>query len=214
MKTKTYLTLFFILFMTMISCSSNAQTYTLETSLGNIKLILYDNTPLHKANFENLVEKHAYDSVLFHRIIKGFMIQTGDLRTKPSTSVDTTADATIPAEFVPENFHKKGAIAAARTGDLVNPEKRSSLTQFYIVEGRTFSDEELDYLEQATGKHWNEEQRNVYKTLGGTPFLDQEYTVFGEVVEGLEVVDKIAALPTRPGDYPIADIRILTITKD
>ncbi|KAA6302033.1 MAG: putative peptidyl-prolyl cis-trans isomerase [Candidatus Ordinivivax streblomastigis] len=197
------------------SCQTNAQTYTIATSLGNIQIQLYDQTPLHKANFETLVEKQAYDSVLFHRIIEGFMIQTGDLSTKPGASRTASADGKlIPAEFVKEYIHKKGALAAARTGDQVNPEKKSSPTQFYIVQGRTFADNELQQMEEFGKKTWTPEQKEIYKTIGGTPFLDQDYTVFGEVVVGLDVVDKIAALPTGRGDYPLSDIRILSITKD
>jgi len=201
----------FLLFM-MVSCQSNAQTYTIETNLGNIQVKLYENTPLHKENFERLVAEQFYDSVLFHRIIAGFMIQTGDGLTKPVPTVEP--DYKVPAEFVPEYFHKKGALAAARTGDAVNPEKRSSPTQFYIVQGRTFTDEELDQIEAQYRISFSEFQRGIYKMIGGTPFLDQNYTVFGEVVKGLEVVDAIAALPTGPRDVPKVDIRILRIVKD
>ncbi|MDR0541487.1 MAG: peptidylprolyl isomerase [Dysgonamonadaceae bacterium] len=197
------------------SCQSNAQTYTIETSLGNIQVKLYDNTSLHKANFEKSVAEQVYDSILFHRIIEGFMIQTGDPATKPGANRATTTEGeTIPAEFVPENFHKKGALAAARMGDPVNPEKRSSPTQFYIVQGRPFSEEELNFMESYHGKSWTPEQKEIYKTLGGAPFLDQDYTVFGEVVDGLDIVDKIAALPTDSRDFPLSDIRIIKITKD
>ena len=199
----------------MISCQSNAQTYTIETNLGNIQIKLYDQTPLHKENFEKLVAEQFYDSVLFHRIIPGFMIQTGNEATKPNGNTSgIDLNYTIPAEFVPEYFHKKGALATARLGDNVNPEKRSSPTQFYIVQGRTYTDEELDQIESQSHVKFSESQREVYKTLGGTPFLDQNYTVFGEVVKGLDVVDAIAALPTGPRDVPEVDIRILRITKD
>jgi peptidyl-prolyl cis-trans isomerase B (cyclophilin B) len=173
---------------------------------------LYDKTPLHQSNFEKLVEEHAYDGVLFHRIIEGFMIQTGDLGTKPSPIA--TEGEQIPAEFVPEYIHKKGALAAARTGDAVNPQKKSSFSQFYIVQGRPFTEEELFSMEDFGKKVWTAEQKAVYKTLGGTPFLDQDYTVFGEVVEGLDVVDKIAAVQTDARDYPQEEVRILSITKD
>jgi len=206
-------TFYSFVFMT-ISCRSNAQTYTIETNLGNIQVKLYDETPLHKANFEKLVAEQLYDSVLFHRIIRGFMIQTGDPTTRPGVNADSIRNAlnyTIPAEFVPEYFHKKGALAAARTA---NPEKRSSSSQFYIVQGRSYTDEELDQVEERLQLQFSEFQRGIYKTIGGTPFLDQNYTVFGEVVKGLDVVDAIAALPTVPGDFPEKDIRILRIVKD
>ena len=217
MKYKLF-TLLFVVSMS-VSCQPKVQTYTIETSLGNIKVRLFDNTPLHKANFEKLVAEQFYDSVLFHRIIPQFMIQTGDGATKTVREGERSANEedcgyTIPAEFVPENFHKKGALAAARKGDQVNPEKRSSCTQFYIVQGRAFSDEELDAIENQMRLTFSEFQRGVYKTLGGAPFLDQNYTVFGEVVEGLDVVDKIASVPTGPGDRPLKDIRIIRIVKD
>jgi peptidyl-prolyl cis-trans isomerase B (cyclophilin B) len=217
MKFKLF-TLSIIVFM-YASCQPKAQTYTIETGLGNIKVKLFENTPLHKENFEKLVAEQFYDSVLFHRIIPQFMIQTGNGATKTAragerTSGDGDLGYTVPAEFVPENFHRKGALAAARIGDHVNPEKRSSCSQFYIVQGRTFSDEELDAIESQMGITFSEFQRGVYKTLGGTPFLDQNYTVFGEVVEGLDIIDKIASVPTGPGDWPLADIRIIRIVKN
>jgi len=201
----------------MISCQSNAQTYTIETNLGNIQVKLYDKTPLHRENFEKLVTEQLYDSVLFHRIIQGFMIQTGDPATRPGSNADSLRSAlnyTVAAEFVPEYFHKKGALAAARTGDATNPEKRSSSSQFYIVQGRTFTDEELDNIEAQLNIQFSEFQRGIYKTVGGTPFLDRNYTVFGEVVKGMEVVDAIAAVPTGPRDFPEKDVRILRIVKD
>ena len=200
-----------------ISCQSSVQTYTIETNPGDIQVKLYDQTPLHRENFEKLVAEQFYDSVLFHRIIQGFMIQTGNPATKPSANSDSLKNElnyTVPAEFVPEYFHKKGALAAARTGDAVNPEKRSSSSQFYIVQGRTYTDEELDRIEEHLHITFSEFQRGIYKTVGGAPFLDQNYTVFGEVVKGMDVVDAIASVPTRPGDMPLKDVRILRIVKD
>jgi len=213
---KPFVFIFYFLLLMMTSCQSNAQTYTIETNLGNIQVKLYDKTPLHKENFEKLVAEQFYDSVLFHRIIPGFMIQTGDPVTKPVSNKDglDNKNYTVPAEFVPEYFHKKGALAAARFGDAVNPEKRSSSSQFYIVQGRTFTDEELDQIEENLHIQFSEFQRGIYKAIGGTPFLDQNYTVFGEVVKGMEVVDAIASVPTGAGDFPIKDVRILRIVKD
>ena len=214
---KTFLFTIYSVILMMISCQSNAQTYTIETSLGTIQVKLYEETPLHKENFEKLVAEQFYDGVLFHRIIAGFMIQTGDGATKVDPNGEAAGvylDYTVPAEFIPEYFHKKGVLAAARTGDAVNPEKRSSGSQFYIVQGRTYVDAELDQIEERLPTKFSESQREIYKTIGGTPFLDQNYTVFGEVVKGLEVVDAIAALPTGPRDFPITDIRILRIVKD
>ena len=213
---RTYLFIFYFISFMMTSCQSNAQTYTIETTLGNIQVKLYDKTPLHKENFEKLVEAQLYDGVMFHRIIQGFMIQTGNPATKPGFDGTSKIDLnyTITAEFVPEYFHKKGALAAARTGDAVNPEKRSSSSQFYIVQGRTFADEELNQMEAQMNMEFPEIQRAIYKTIGGTPFLDQNYTVFGEVVIGMAVVDAIAAIPTGQGNFPEQEIRILRITKD
>jgi len=214
---KSFLFTFYFFVIMMTSCQLSAQTYTIETDLGNIQVKLYDKTPLHKENFEKLVEEQVYDSMLFHRIIQGFMIQTGNLSTKPASTGDSLINElnyTIPAEFVPEYFHKKGALAAARTGDTVNPEKRSSSSQFYIVQGRTYTDEELDQIEEQMQIRFSEFQREMYKTVGGAPFLDQNYTVFGEVVNGLDVVDAIASIPTGPRDFPTKEIRILRIVKD
>ncbi|MDL2223092.1 peptidylprolyl isomerase [Bacteroidales bacterium OttesenSCG-928-M11] len=217
---KKIIPLLLCLLFTTIACKTQdmTDTYTIETSLGNIKVKLYDNTPLHKANFERLVEEQLYDSTLFHRVINEFMIQGGDLETKPASmqaKVDKTEEEkTIPAEFVRENFHKKGALAAARMGDQVNPEKRSSPTQFYIVHGRSWTDAQLKEIEDYYGSYFPENQKEVYKSLGGTPFLDNEYTVFGEVVEGLGVVNQIASVATGSMDRPREDVYIIRIVKD
>ena len=210
MKIKILIPLLFLLFMST-SCRSKSHIYVIETTLGDLKVKLYENTPLHKANFEKLVKEKTYDGVIFHRVIQDFMIQGGNPATKDSSYVEGDK---IPAEFVPENIHKKGALAAARMGDFVNPEKASSPTQFYIVQGKPVSEDELKNMESRGSKSWTPEQKEVYKTIGGTPFLDMDYTVFGEVLEGLDVVDKIAEVPTGPGDRPISDVRIIRITKD
>lgn len=187
----------------------------LVTTEGTIVLRLYDSTPLHRDNFLRLVKSHYYDSVLFHRVIQNFMIQAGDPNSKRAIAHQPLGnggpDYTIPAEFRTTLFHKKGVLAAARDN---NPEKRSSASQFYIVQGRTFTDKELDSVEivRLGGRKLLPEQREYYKTIGGTPQLDQNYTVFGEVVKGLDVVDKIAATPTSKGqdrDRPLQDIRII-----
>ncbi|HEY0730846.1 MAG TPA: peptidylprolyl isomerase [Chitinophagaceae bacterium] len=188
----------------------------LVTTAGNITIRLSDSTPLHRDNFLKLVKSKFYDSVLFHRVIKNFMIQSGDPDSKRAEAGKPLGNGspgyTIPAEFRPGLFHKKGVIAAARTSDNVNPEKRSSGSQFYIVQGKTFTDTGLDSVERDRLKRkLPEAHREVYKTLGGTPHLDQNYTVFGEVVKGLEVVDIIATVTTSrtPPDRPVEDVRIL-----
>jgi cyclophilin family peptidyl-prolyl cis-trans isomerase len=248
----------------MISCNApggNENTFvSIKTTLGDIKIKLYDGTPKHRDNFIHLVNSGFYDGVSFHRIIKEFMIQTGDPNTKTgalSNFPDSLKTYTIPSEFNSQYFHKKGALAAARQGNDVNPQMRSSGTQFYIVQGVKFSDDDLNQAEQRinsnlkqnlftglikettdslklTGKALTEaeiqdiasikmfqylsshkdykipeEQREVYKTAGGTPRLDATYTVFGEVTEGLDIVDKIAELPTDSNDKPLNEIKIL-----
>jgi peptidyl-prolyl cis-trans isomerase B (cyclophilin B) len=190
------------------------------TTEGTMVLRLSDSTPEHRDNFIRLVKSHYFDSMLFHRVIKGFMIQSGD-----TTSIRAAAGVplgnggpgyTLPAEMLPSLFHKKGALAAARQGDNVNPERRSSGSQFYIVQGRTFTDTQLDSIEVARlqGRKIPAERREYFRTVGGTPQLDGNYTVFGEVVRGLDVIDKIANTETSKGpdrDRPLQDMRILKV---
>jgi peptidyl-prolyl cis-trans isomerase B (cyclophilin B) len=190
----------------------------MQTTMGDIVIRLSDSTPLHRDNFLKLVKKGYYDSVLFHRVINNFMIQAGDPNSKTAVAGLALGNGgpgyTIPAEFRTTLFHKKGVIAAARMGDNVNPTKVSSGSQFYIVQGKTFTEPGLDSLEtmRLNGRKIPVSQREVYKTIGGTPHLDQGYTVFGEVVKGLEVVDKIAAVQTSKAqdrDRPLQDVRII-----
>jgi cyclophilin family peptidyl-prolyl cis-trans isomerase len=173
----------------------------IETPYGNIKVKLYNETPLHRDNFIKLVKEKKYDASIFHRVIKNFMVQGGGLNGGMSDIGDQ-----IPAEIVKGFFHKKGALCAARQGDQVNPQKKSSGSQFYIVQGQVFTQEQLQMFTSRMGKTFTEEQIKIYTTLGGTPHLDNDYTVFGEVVEGLDVVDKIAAVETQPGDRPKTDV--------
>jgi peptidyl-prolyl cis-trans isomerase B (cyclophilin B) len=237
----------------------------IKTSFGNIKVKLYNDTPKHKENFLKLAKEGFYNGLLFHRVINHFMIQGGDPDSKnagPGTRLGGGSNGyTIEAEFLPEkHFHKKGALAAARTGGSANPEKRSSGSQFYIVQGEIFSPGKLDTLEmmisgrqknemfkqhleaaneglqtyrknndpqgfnmriaeireevdsifESSGKQFKftEQQREAYTTIGGYPSLDGEYTVFGEVVEGLDVLDKIAAVETDQNDRPLKDIKM------
>jgi cyclophilin family peptidyl-prolyl cis-trans isomerase len=241
---------------------NDASLVLIKTTLGDIKIKLYDSTPLHRENFLKLVNSGIYDNVLFHRVIKDFMIQSGDPATRPEKSKsfpDSLNIFTIPSEFNRSYYHKKGALAAARRGNEENPEMRSSGTQFYIVKGVKYNDTELDAAEHIINsnikqalfnrliKHTSdslrssginatdaevqeiaslkmfdflsgnnnykipEDQRNIYKTIGGVPRLDGTYTVFGEVIEGLDVVDRIASSATDGNDRPLTDIRILNV---
>lgn len=258
--------LFSILFIISSFMTANAQKgnmVVISTDLGTIKVKLYDETPQHRDNFIKLAKEGFYNDLLFHRVIKDFMIQGGDPQSKgaPAGKQLGAGDVgyTIPAEFVyPKYYHKKGALAAARTSDQVNPEKRSSGCQFYIVKGKVYNDAELDRMEKqmtvkAQQKRFNEiakerdaevkklvsandrnglnalqneiiaqiekefkgkefkmpeQMRKDYKTVGGTPFLDDDYTVFGEVVEGLDVVDAISRVATSVGDRPVKDLKM------
>jgi len=186
------------------------------TDSGNIVLRLSDSTPLHRDNFIRLVRSGFYEGVSFHRVIRGFVIQAGDPKTKPVTG-DTSGfrspSNTIPAEIRASFFHRRGVLAAARMGDDVNPARRSSGTQFYIAQGRTFSPQALDSVEtyRLQGRKISPERRKVYEETGGIPHLDQAYTIFGDVVSGMDVVDRIAAARTSGrsgGDKPLVDIRI------
>ena len=181
----------------------------ITTDYGVIKIRLYDETPLHRDNFLKLASEGFYDSLLFHRVIKQFMIQGGDPNSKNAAAGAMLGNGdvgyTIPAEFNEKLFHKKGALAAARTE---NPQKASSGCQFYIVQGKVYTDEELNMMESRFGYKYSPEQREAYKTVGGTPFLDRNYTVYGEVIEGLDVIDKIAAVQCGMYDRPAADVRM------
>lgn len=186
----------------------------LQTNYGDITIRLSDSTPLHRDNFLKLTKIHFYDSVLFHRVIKNFMIQGGDPDSKNAAAGKPLGNGgpayRIPAEFRQTLFHRKGVIAAARDN---NPEKASSGSQFYITQGRIFTDAGLDSVETYRLKRKiPANHREVYKTAGGVPHLDQNYTVFGEVVKGLDVVDKIADVKTSKGtdkDRPIDNVTII-----
>jgi peptidylprolyl isomerase len=248
-----------------IAAQEPSRLVLLETSYGNIQIKLYNETPLHRDNFLKLVEKHFYDSLLFHRVINRFMIQGGDPDSKNAPPGKMLGEGevgyTIPAEFNPALFHKRGVLAAARNGDEENPERASSGCQFYIVQGKIFTDslmevvakrvtrmqaynkvvrrnankplfdtlalyqkqENIDSIKITKAKidklteeellntvpyKFTEEQKKIYTTVGGTPHLDGSYTVFGEVMEGMEVVDKIASAPRDKADRPLADIRM------
>ncbi|EDY95279.1 peptidyl-prolyl cis-trans isomerase, cyclophilin-type [Phocaeicola plebeius DSM 17135] len=247
--------------------TGNETLVRLETTMGNITVKLYNETPKHRDNFIKLAKEGTYDSTLFHRVIKNFMIQAGDPQSKTATDTTTLGNGdvgyTLPAEFNPKFFHKKGALAAARLGDEVNPNKESSGCQFYIVTGRKFSEAQMISMEnqlnearletvfnELARKHMKEiykmrkagdndgllelqdsleaqargivakepalkfsrEQIAAYTTVGGAPHLDGAYTVFGEVTEGMDVIDKIQAVKTNRADRPETDVRILKAT--
>ena len=189
----------------------------IRTDSGDMVLRLYDSTPLHRDNFLKLVRSHYYEGISFHRIIAGFMIQAGDEKTRSGVDTNKLMEPyTLPAEFVPSYFHKKGVLAAARMGDNVNPKKESSGVQFYIVQGRLHTDQSLDSVEtyRLNGRKLPMAHREVYKTTGGSPHLDQNYTIFGEMVRGFDVLDKIAGTKTtgkEGGDKPLSAIRIRKI---
>ena len=199
---------------TVVTKKDRKKDVLLETTKGNILIRLSDSTPLHRDNFLKLVKTHYYDSTLFHRVIQRFMIQGGDPDSRKAAPGQPLGEGgpsyVVPAEFRPYLFHKKGVIAAARDN---NPEKSSSASQFYLTQGKVFTEAGLDSLETYRLKRKiPAEQRKVYTTLGGVPHLDQNYTVYGEVVKGIEVVDTIAAVPTSKGpdkDRPIEDVRII-----
>ena len=284
---KKHLFSFFLAVLALMSCSmksnetapsdspTTAQQTTeekmtqvkLETSLGDIVVKLYNETPRHRDNFVKLVNEGYYDGVLFHRVIKDFMVQTGDGKSKTAGPNDLLGNGdpgyTIPAEFVfPKYFHKRGALAAARTGDQVNPERASSGSQFYIVTGKRYNSADLKQMEQGIAHQMKQsifmrlaterrdsielmqrngdqaglmrlqnelvgiteaeyaqkpfrmtdEQIDAYTSVGGTPHLDGQYTGFGEVVSGLDVVDKIQNVTTGANDRPVEDVKIIKAT--
>lgn len=186
---------------------SNKETIIeITTDFGVMKARLYNNTPLHKENFIKLVKQGFYDSLLFHRVINGFMIQGGDPTSKNADSAAMLGSGeapnlpTIPAEFNKNLIHKKGALAAARDN---NPDKKSSNCQFYIVHGK-----KIDTTQLNPANNYTKDQKEIYQRMGGTPFLDQNYTVFGEVFAGMDIIDKIAATPVGAMDKPKQNIRM------
>lgn len=192
----------------------NQNIVIIETTHGNITVELFENTPKHSANFMKLVEEGFYDSTLFHRVIPEFMIQGGDPDSKNAAKGAALGNGDvgyrIDAEINDTNFHHIGALAAARDN---NPNKSSSGCQFYIVVGKTFTDEQLDQLSKRTGRTYTPEQRKVYKTEGGTPHLDGNYTVFGRVLEGMDVTKKIVMEPRNNMDRPDKDMQMLKVYK-
>lgn len=188
----------------------------IDTDMGKIKVKLFNDTPLHRDNFIKNVKEKRYDGLLFHRVIKQFMIQGGDIDSKDAPIEKHLGDGdpgyTIPAEIVyPKYFHKRGMLCAARTSDEENPERASSGTQFYIVTGKFYTEMELDKMEKSDNKTFTPEERQAYMFEGGAPHLDNKYTVFGEVVSGMKVVDKIQFVETNEEDRPLKNIKIKTM---
>ena len=210
-----------VLVLALPSCSTRKEYMVrMFTTAGVVDMKLYDETPAHRDNFVRLVKNHQYDSLLFHRVIKDFMIQGGDPASKNAVPGELLGEGdlgyTVEAEFMPDlHYHRRGALAAAREGDDVNPSKASSACQFYIVWGKVYTKEQLEsYMEwykQRTGKELNvtPEQFEAYTTVGGTPHLDGGYTVFGEVVRGLEVIETIQNVKCDGNDRPLRDVRII-----
>ena len=215
--------LYIMVALLLLSCGTVKDVKVrMHTTAGVIDLALYDDTPKHKENFLKLVKEQRYDSLLFHRVIKNFMIQGGDPDSKnaPADALLGEGDLgyTVDAEFMPQvHFHRRGVLAAAREGDDVNPEKASSSMQFYIVWGQVYTKELLEkykeYYARRTGRELTitPEQEAAYTTVGGTPHLDGEYTVFGEVISGLDVVEKIQSVACDSNDRPLEDVRILKV---
>ncbi|MDF1866078.1 MAG: peptidylprolyl isomerase [Saprospiraceae bacterium] len=205
MKKLLFIAIASIFFMTY-SCNQDPYTYAeIETNHGTFKVMLYNSTPKHKENFIKLANEGFYDNLLFHRVIKEFMVQGGDPDSK-GAAPDKRLGGGGPGYQIDAEIgapHLKGTLAAARNN---NPEKKSSGSQFYVVHGKKWTDQELDGLEQQKGIKYNETQRQLYKEQGGSAFLDNDYTVFGEVVEGIDVIDKIANVPTGQSDRPVQDV--------
>lgn len=220
--TKRFIYLIVIILMVMNFQVAEAQDeketlVLIETDMGKIKVKLYNDTPLHRDNFIKNVKEHLYDGLLFHRVIRQFMVQAGDIHSKDAPADkhlgDGDPDYTIPAEIVyPKHYHKAGALCAARTADEVNPKRKSSASQFYIVTGKFFTSMELDKMEKEKGMKFTDEERHSYMLEGGRPDLDGQYTVFGEVVDGLKSVFKIQMVETNSeDDRPLKNIKIKTM---
>ena len=208
---KIFSSLALLSILLLINACGEKVTYAeIETEFGTMKLELYNSTPYHRDNFVKLAKEGFYDDLLFHRVIQGFMIQGGDPQSKNAPAGQPLGsggpgyqvDAEIGA------IHIKGALAAARTGGPGNPEKKSSGSQFYIVQGSKLSPEQLARFEKTKGISYSEDQKKLYQEVGGSPGLDMDYTVYGMVVEGLEVIDKIAAVQTGQGDRPVNDVKM------
>lgn len=217
MSTKRIFLLYLLLLNTGAFAQKNSKKdylITISTEFGDMMVILYDETPLHKTNFINLADTGFYNGTLFHRVIDGFMIQGGDPNSKKALKGAHLGSGdvgyTVPVEIRDNLFHKRGVIAAARDN---NPQKASSGCQFYIAQGKVFNDEELKMAETRAGRKLTDDQKKYYKTIGGIPHLDGNYTVFGEVIRGLEVMDTIAKQDKDPYDRPLKDVKMTVSVK-
>lgn len=211
------LTCLFFVTLFMASCGPEKnKRVEIQTEFGNMTVELFNSTPVHRDNFLKLAKEGFYDDLLFHRVISNFMIQGGDPNSKdaaPGQSLGSGGPGyTLDNEI--KEYHFKGRLSAARQGDAVNPEKKSSGSQFYIVQGNVVPRAQLERFAQRNKAVYSEEDYKIYETVGGTPHLDTDYTVFGQVVEGLEVIDKIAAVTTAPGDRPIEDVKMKVVVLD
>lgn len=220
--------LFLLMMAWVVGLTAQAQNderseVLIETTMGNIRVELYNETPQHRDHFLQLVKAGFYDGLLFHRVIYGFMIQTGDPSTRPpqegGVAVPDVELQRIPAEICyPQLFHQRGCLAAAREGDSTNPERKSSASQFYIVYGKRFDDTMLDRVQTSIDRNTGgtvqltPEVREAYKKVGGAPHLDGQYTVFGQVTEGLDIVKAIDWVETDEHDRPVQDVRIIKAT--
>lgn len=209
-KINVFLVILALSFTTCKSLETKETVVLIETSVGNIKAKLYNSTPKHKSNFLKLVKEGYYDGLLFHRVIRNFMMQGGDPLSKDAPSGLMLGaggpDYKIPAEI--GKFHFKGALAAARMGNQSNPDKESSGSQFYIVQGQPTDKGQVEMMSKGKNIQYTKEDFEKYATLGGTPFLDGDYTVFGEVIEGLQIIDIICAMEVDNNSRPFKDIKM------
>lgn len=194
----------------LLACKEKSTYVKVTTDFGDMVFRLYDETPKHRDNFIKLANEEYFKDLLFHRVMDDFMIQGGDPESrgaKPGVLLGNGGpDYAIPQEFVDSLYHRKGVLAAAREPDEINPDKESSASQFYIVEGQTWEDEDFPRFERRIGKDIPEEHRTIYKTIGGTPFLDNQYTVFGEMVAGFNVLEAIASVRVDRNNRPVEDV--------
>jgi len=210
MKKILFLSALVFLFISCAGAQNDRTRVEIRTTLGDIVVELFNETPIHRDNFIRLVEENFFDGLLFHRCIRDFMIQGGDPDSRNASPGQMLGaggpDFTLEAEFVPELIHVRGALAAARQGDHVNPERRSSGSQFYIVTGRTFNQQQMEAMNMNRDVQWTAEQIQLYTTYGGTPHLDMQHTVFGQVVSGMDVVERISFVPVDRSSRPVEDV--------